>query len=140
MNDVHHVRESNEVSNKSRLYVGGLAYSVNDEQLKALFDDHGSVKSAKVIRDPTNQRSKGFGFVEMATAVEANKAIEELDNFLFEGRQIKVARARPIESGGRRGGGGGRSSGGGYRDRGSSSHRSGNGYSKPYSDYNEDKY
>lgn len=73
----------------NKLYVGNLSYSVTDEQLKELFSKHGQVKSANVIGN------KGFGFVELADASEAEKAKEALDSTSFEGRTLKVDEARP---------------------------------------------
>ena len=73
----------------SKLYVGNLSYSVNDEQLEKLFSSHGQVQKANVIGD------KGFGFVEMSSAEEAEKAKEALDGTDFEGRTLKVDEARP---------------------------------------------
>ena len=73
----------------SKLYVGNLSYSVNDEQLEKLFSAHGKVQKASVIGD------KGFGFVEMASTAEAEQAKEALDGTDFEGRTLKVDEARP---------------------------------------------
>jgi RNA recognition motif-containing protein len=73
----------------NKLYVGNLSYSVTDEQLEELFSNHGQVKSANVIGN------KGFGFVELADASEAEKAKEALDGTDFEGRNLKVDEARP---------------------------------------------
>ncbi len=73
----------------SKLYVGNLSYSVTDEQLEKLFSSHGQVQKANVIGD------KGFGFVEMSSAEEAEKAKEALDGTDFEGRTLKVDEARP---------------------------------------------
>ncbi len=73
----------------SKLYVGNLTYSVTDEQLEKLFSQYGQVKEVNLIG------SKGFGFVEMATAEEAEKAKEALDGYAFEGRNMKVDEARP---------------------------------------------
>jgi len=77
------------------IYVGNLPYSTTDADLQALFQEFGSVESAKVIIDRESQRSKGFGFVEMANSDEANKAIEALNGNEMEGRQIRVNEARP---------------------------------------------
>lgn len=94
-----------------KLYVGGLAYHVDDEVLRKLFADVGKVESAKVIMDFQTGRSKGFGFVEMSSGQEANDAIQKLNGLTHEGRTITVSEARPQEGGGRSGGGGG----GGHR-------------------------
>ena len=103
-----------------RLYVGGLSYSVNEQQLTDLFSPHGTVESAKVITDKFSGQSKGFGFVEMGSDEEAQKAITALSGSEQDGRTITVNEARPQEprSGGPRGHGGGPSRGGGGRGRG----------------------
>ena len=88
-----------------KLYVGGLAYSVTDEQLRQLFSGHGKVESAKVITDKYTDRSRGFGFVEMSTQEEAEKAIQALNGSQHEGRSLTVNISKPRED---RGGGGGR--------------------------------
>ncbi len=99
-----------------KLYVGGLPYSVTDEQLSELFANHGTVESAKVITDKYTDSSRGFGFIEMSSQQEAESAIEALNNTELGGRTLTVNMANPREErprGGRGGGGGG----GGYRDR-----------------------
>jgi RNA recognition motif-containing protein len=73
----------------SKLYVGNFGYSVTDEQLEELFSIHGNVKSAKVIGD------KGFGFVEMSSLEEAEKAKDALNETEFSGRTIRVNEAHP---------------------------------------------
>ena len=108
-----------------RIYVGGLPFSANDEQLSAVFAAHGSVTSAKVITDKFSGQSRGFGFVEMANDAEAMAAIEKLNGSDMEGRKLTVNEARPMEArdggfrggrgGGFGGGRGGRDSGGGNR-------------------------
>jgi len=90
-----------------KLYVGGLAYSVTDDQLQQLFAQHGSVESAKVITDKYTDRSRGFGFVEMGTVEEAEKAIQALNGSQHEGRKLTVNISKSREE----------RSGGGYRDR-----------------------
>ena len=97
-----------------RLYVGGLPYSVTDEELEQVFSAHGTVESARVITDKYTDSSRGFGFVEMSTVEEAEKAIEGLNGSELGGRSLTVNIARPREERSRGGGGGG---GGGYRDR-----------------------
>jgi RNA recognition motif-containing protein len=97
----------------TKLYVGNLGYDVGDDQLNGLFAAHGSVRSAQVIIDRETGRSKGFGFVEMASEKEAQAAISGLNGQQVEGRALTVNEARPREGGG----GGGRSfsgGGGGY--------------------------
>jgi len=97
-----------------KLYVGGLSFDTTDETLRAFFEQAGKVESASVVVDRFSGRSRGFGFVEMATAAEARKAIGELTGKSLDGRTITVDEARaPQERGGRGGGGGGRRPGGG---------------------------
>ena len=105
-----------------KLYVGNLSYSVRDSDLEEMFAAHGSVQSAQVIMDRDTGRSKGFGFVEMASDQEAQSAISALNGRDIGGRALTVNEARPREEGGRGGGGGrggyggggGRGGGGGY--------------------------
>ena len=87
------------------LFIGNLPHSINDDQLRELFEAHGAVESARVIMDRMTQRSKGFGFVEMSTQAEAEAAIEALDSKEVNGRPIAVKIANPREP---RSGGGGR--------------------------------
>lgn len=77
------------------IYVGNLPYSTTDSDLEAMFQEFGSVQSAKVIFDRETQRSKGFGFVEMASSDDGNKAIEALNGNEVGGRQLRVNEARP---------------------------------------------
>lgn len=91
-----------------RLYVGNLPYSVSSSDLQQMFEAHGTVNSAEVINDRASGRSKGFGFVEMASDDEAEAAINALNGQDQGGRPLTVNEARPREdrdSGGRRGGG-----------------------------------
>jgi cold-inducible RNA-binding protein len=81
----------------TKLYVGGLAYAVTDDKLKDYFSTIGTVESAQVIIDRSTSQSKGFGFVEMGSAEDAEKAIKELNGKEFEGRSIMVNAARPRE-------------------------------------------
>ncbi|PIZ00946.1 RNA-binding protein [bacterium (Candidatus Gribaldobacteria) CG_4_10_14_0_8_um_filter_33_9] len=80
-----------------KLYVGSLPYEATDEQLSDLFGKAGTVVSAKVIVDKFSGRSKGFGFVEMSTDEEAQKAIEMFDKNKMGDRTIIVNEARPME-------------------------------------------
>ena len=80
-----------------RLFVGGLPYDFTDAQLKDLFAKAGTVVSANVIVDKFTQRSKGFGFVELSSDEEAEKAVKELNGNDLGGRKIAVAEARPME-------------------------------------------
>jgi RNA recognition motif-containing protein len=107
----------------NKLYVGNLAYSVRDEDLNDAFSQFGAVSSAKVMMDRETGRSKGFGFVEMASDAEAQAAINGLNGQPISGRAVVVNEARPREErpggfrspygGGRREGGGGGGAGGG---------------------------
>jgi RNA recognition motif-containing protein len=90
-----------------KLYVGGLPYSVTDEQLTELFQSHGTVESAKVITDRYTDRSRGFGFVEMSTQAEAEQAIQALNGSDLDGRSLTVNVSKPREDRSRSGGGGG---------------------------------
>ena len=87
-----------------RLYVGNLSYDMDEAQLRELFSAHGEVVSAAVISDRETGRSKGFGFVEMASAEVAQAAIEALHGMSVDGRTIVVNLARPREAGGGAGG------------------------------------
>lgn len=82
---------------EKNLFIGNLPYSVTDDQLKDIFSKAGSVVSARVITDKFSGRSKGFGFVEMETEEEAQKAISSLDGFSVDGRNIRVSEAKPKE-------------------------------------------
>ncbi|HET8991865.1 MAG TPA: RNA-binding protein [Candidatus Saccharimonadales bacterium] len=93
-----------------KLYVGGLAYSITEQELETLFAEYGKVTSSAVIKDRETNQSKGFGFIEMADDAEAKAAMAALNGKEVSGRAIMVNEARPQED--RRSGGGG---GGGYR-------------------------
>ncbi len=98
------------------IYVSNLSFNVQDDDLRGFFEEYGEVTSARVIMDKMTQRSRGFGFVEMADDATAQKAIAELDGASVEGRNIRVTVAKPREE--RTGGGGGDrggSGGGGNR-------------------------
>lgn len=91
-----------------KLYVGNLPYSTTGEELQSAFGSFGEVVSANVVQDRDSGRSRGFGFVEMPNAEEANSAIEAMNGKDFNGRNLVVNEARPRpEGGGPRGGGGG---------------------------------
>lgn len=81
----------------TKLYVGGLPYTTTQDALQAAFAQAGSVTSTTIIMDRMSGRSKGFGFVEMATEEEAQKAIEMFNGKDFEGRTLTVNEARPLE-------------------------------------------
>lgn len=105
-----------------KLYVGGLSYDTTEGTLKEIFSEAGTVESATIIMDRMSGRSKGFGFVEMSSDEEAQKAVETLNGKEIDGRSVTVNEARPQESRPRGGGfdrdRGGRGGGfGGRRDR-----------------------
>jgi RNA recognition motif-containing protein len=102
----------------SKLYVGNLAFSVSGADLEELFSQVGEVQSATVITDKISGQSKGFGFVEMASAGDAATAIQRFNDSELKGRNIKVNEARPRESGFGGGNRGGRGGGGGGMSRG----------------------
>lgn len=106
----------------AKLYVGGLSYSTTSEGLREFFAQCGNVVSATVITDRFSGQSRGFGFVEMGTAEEAQNAISQLNSRELDGRRITVEVSNPQASrsggrpgGGRPGGGGGRDSGYAHR-------------------------
>jgi RNA recognition motif-containing protein len=103
------------------IFIAGLSFKVNDADLENLFEEYGTISSAKVITDRQSGRSKGYGFVEIADNEAAAKAIAELNGAEYDGRTISVSEARPREehpkreySGGSREYSGNRG-GGGYR-------------------------
>ncbi len=105
----------------TKLYVGNLSFRTSGDELRDLFSQAGTVESASVIEDRETGRSRGFGFVEMATAEEAAKAIEIFNGKDLGGRNLTVNEAKPKTDRGGGGGGGGRGGyggGGGGRDRG----------------------
>ena len=130
----------------NKLYVGNLPYSVRDEDLQQSFGQFGAVTSAKVMMERDTGRSKGFGFVEMASDAEAQAAINGMNGQPLGGRSVVVNEARPMEArpprtggfgggGGGYGGGGDRSGGGGYGGGGggrSSGGGSDGGFRSPY--------
>ena len=79
-----------------RLYVGGLPYETTDDELKDLFSEAGTVESAKVVTDRYSGRSRGFGFVEMSTDEEAQKAVESMNGKQIGERSITVNEAKPM--------------------------------------------
>jgi RNA recognition motif-containing protein len=94
----------------NKLYVGGLAYSITEGQLQQIFSAHGTVESARVITDKFSGQSRGFGFVEMGSGGEAQRATEALNGTQLEGRTLVVNEAKPMGS--RDGGGRGAREGG----------------------------
>jgi RNA recognition motif-containing protein len=127
----------------TKLYVGNLSFGVTSDDLHEHFAQAGTVESAKVVEDRDTGRSRGFGFVEMASPDEAQTAIEQFNGQDLDGRNLVVNEARPREegggggrggSGGGRGGygggGGGRGGGGGGGNRGGSGGGGGGNYSR----------
>jgi RNA recognition motif-containing protein len=111
----------------TKLYVGNVPFSTTSQDLQSLFAQHGTVESVELIVDKMTGRSRGFAFVALATAAEAHKAIESLNGFPMDGRNLTVTEARPREDrpqrsggsgGGGRGFGGGGGRGGDRGDRG----------------------
>ena len=94
-----------------KLYVGNLPYDTDEQALQTLFAGAGTVETVSVMRDMATGRARGFGFVEMATDEEAQKAIEQLHDHNFGGRNLTVNEAKPMPA--RSGGGGGGGFGGG---------------------------
>jgi RNA recognition motif-containing protein len=93
------------------IYVGNLPYSATEEEIRALFEPHGTVTRANIVMDRETGRPRGFGFVEMANDTEGHAAIEAVNGTQMGGRSLTVNEARPRES--RSGGGGGYGGGGG---------------------------
>jgi cold-inducible RNA-binding protein len=108
-----------------KLYVGNLSFNTSSDDLRDLFSQAGTVETANVVEDRDTGRSRGFGFVEMASKEEGNAAIQQLNGKEVGGRALNVNEARPREDrgggggrggfGGNRGGGGGNRGGGGGR-------------------------
>jgi RNA recognition motif-containing protein len=118
------------------IYVGNLSWQMTDEELRTLFEQYGSVTSAKIVKDKTSGRSKGFGFVEMPEDSEAQNALTSLYESEVLGRKIIVNEAQPKPQGG--GGGGfkkrsfgGGGGGGGYK-KGGYNRGGGGGYNRDY--------
>ena len=106
-----------------KLFIGGLSFSTSSERLRETFAAVGSVESASVVTDRDTGRSRGFGFVEMATSEEANEAVRRLNGTELDGRQIKVEVAKSGTAGG--GGGDRRPGRGGYGGAGGGGGRGG---------------
>ena len=96
-----------------KLFIGSLSFSTSTERLRETFARVGTVESASVVTDRDTGRSRGFGFVEMATTEDANEAVARLNGSELDGRRIKVELAKPGGGAGGGGGGGPRRSGGG---------------------------
>ena len=103
------------------IYVGNLSWQMTDEDLRNLFEQHGTVTSAKIVKDKVSGRSKGFGFVEMEDAGEAQQAITSLYDSEVMGRKIIVNESQPKQQGG---------GGGGYKKRSFGGGGGGGGYKK----------
>lgn len=120
------------------IYVGNLSWQMTDEDLRTLFEQYGSVTSAKIVKDKTSGRSKGFGFVEMPEDGEAQNALTSLYESEVLGRKIIVNEAQPKPQGGSGGGGfkkrsfGGGGGGGGYKKGGFNRGGGGGGYNRDY--------
>ena len=97
-----------------KLYVGNLSFQTSSEDLQQLFSQAGTVESATVVEDRDTGRSRGFGFVEMASKEDGEKAIEQFNGTDLAGRNLTVNEARPREDRGGRGGSGGGGGRGGY--------------------------
>ena len=82
---------------EKKLYVGNLAYETTEDALREYFSQAGQVESVAVVKDKLSGRSRGFGFVEMATEEDAKKAKEMFDGAMFEGRNLNVDEARPMQ-------------------------------------------
>lgn len=128
---------------ESKLYVGNLAYSTNEDAIRTLFEQAGTVTAVDIIKDRDTGNSKGFAFVQMGSQEEAENAIRMLNGSRLDNREIRVSIARPREErgeggGGYRGGGGGgyRSGGGGGYDRGGGG---GGGYNRDRGGQNRDR-
>jgi RNA recognition motif-containing protein len=124
------------------IYVGNLSWQMTDEDLRTLFEQYGSVTSAKIVKDKVSGRSKGFGFVEMPDDTEAQNALSSLYDSEVLGRKIIVNEAQPKPQNGGGGGGGfkkrsfggggGGNSGGGYKQGGFNRGGGGGGYNRDY--------
>ena len=110
-----------------KLYVGNLSFQTSTEELEQLFAQAGSVESATIIEDRDTGRSRGFGFVEMASKAEGEAAIAQLNGAELNGRALTVNEAKPREN---RGGGGGFGGGGGNRGGGRGGFGGGGGRSR----------
>jgi len=107
------------------IFVGNLSFNTNEDELKQLFESYGQVDRVSILTDRDTGRSRGFGFVEMASDEDGEKAITALNGSQVGGRTINVNEARPKAD--RGGGGGGGFGGGGGRDRGDRGGRGGGG-------------
>jgi cold-inducible RNA-binding protein len=106
------------------IFVGNLSFNTNEDELRQAFEVYGQVERVSIMTDRDTGRSRGFGFVEMASNEDGEKAIAALNGSQVGGRTINVNEARPKTE---RGGGGGGGGGGGFRDRGDRGGRGGGG-------------
>jgi len=97
----------------TKIYVGNISFNASEDDLKDLFSQYGDVESARIITDAQTGRNRGFGFVEMSSKEDAQKAITALNGSAFMERTLTVSEARPQQPREGRGGGFGRRSGGG---------------------------
>src|SRR5258705_11809541 len=104
------------------LYVGNLPHSTTESELRTVFEAHGPVEKISIVTDRETGRSRGFAFVEMTNAGEADKAIAALDGKELGGRALKINEAKPKTDRPKGGGGGGRFAGGGGGPRGCQGH------------------
>jgi RNA recognition motif-containing protein len=112
-----------------RIYCGNLSFKATEDDVRGLFSEHGQVESVHVVMDRETNSSRGFAFVEMSDDASAKKAIEALDGFSFQNRNLRVNEAKPREErGGFGGGGGGYGGGGGGGGYGGGGGRGGGGY------------
>ena len=102
------------------IYVANIPFKASEDELRELFEQHGEVSSVKIILDRETNRSRGFGFIEMADSEAGKQAINELNGYSFLGKELVVNEARPKTDSPRGGGGGygNRGGGGGYGNRG----------------------
>ena len=103
------------------IFVGNLSYGATEDGIRSMFEQYGTVERVNLVTDRDTGQARGFAFVEMTNAAEADSAINELNGREFEGRSLNVNEARPKPE---RGSGGGNRSGGGYRSGGGNGGRS----------------
>src|SRR5688572_30470050 len=124
---------------KMNIYVGNLSWNLKDQDLSNLFAAHGEVISAKIVNDKFTNRSKGFGFVEMANDDQAQAAIAALNGTEVDGRNIVVNESRPKQEGGSGGGGGFKKRSFGNGGGGGGFKKGGGGYNKGGGGFNRDR-
>ncbi len=108
------------------IYVANIPFKASEQELKGLFEEYGEVSSAKIIMDKVTQRSRGFGFIEMADDTAGRQAITSINGFNFLGKTLVVNEARPKSDAPRTGGG----SSGGYRGGSGSGSSGGGGFNR----------